>query len=59
MIVGAPGAKLDYASVVDRRRLESVAEIDRDVLIAVAAWFGKTRLIDNVIMAAGTTPPRG
>jgi len=49
MIGAAPGAALDYASVVDRRSLEGVSTIDREVLAAVAVRFGKTRLIDNVI----------
>lgn len=46
-----PGAVLDYASVVDRQTLEGVSTIDREVLVAAAVRFGKTRLIDNI--AAG------
>ena len=53
MIAAVPGAALDYASVVDRRSLESVKQVDREVLVAVAARFGKTRLIDNVIAGPG------
>jgi len=54
-IIGAvPGADLDYASVVDRRTLEGVSTIDREVLVAVAVRFGKTRLIDNLIAGPGT-----
>lgn len=48
--IAAAGAELDYASVVDRGTLASVDRIDGDVLVAVAARFGKTRLIDNVIV---------
>jgi pantoate--beta-alanine ligase len=44
------GAKLDYAFVVDRRNLEPVREIDRSVILAIAGWFGKTRLIDNLMV---------
>jgi len=53
MIGAVPGAALDYASVVDRRSLESVKEIVGEVLVAVAVRFGKTRLIDNVIAGPG------
>ncbi len=56
MIAATPGAALDYASVVDRRSLEDVSTIDREVLIAVAVRFGKTRLIDNVIAGPDLTP---
>jgi len=51
----APGAKLEYAAVVDPHNLESVLEIDRDVVVAVAAWFGKTRLIDNLTVQKQST----
>lgn len=56
MIGAVPGAALDYASVVDRRSLESVREVDREVLVAVAVRLGKTRLIDNVIAGPGGKP---
>jgi pantoate--beta-alanine ligase len=56
MIGGVRGASLDYASVVDRRTLESVQEVTGEVLVAVAVRFGKTRLIDNVI--AGPASPK-
>ncbi len=39
--------KIDYVSIVDIHTVEDVSFIDRDVLIAVAAYFGKARLIDN------------
>jgi pantoate--beta-alanine ligase len=53
MIGAVPGALLDYASVVDRRGLETVKEVNGEVLVAVAVRFGKTRLIDNVIAGPG------
>ena len=52
MIRAAPEAELDYARVVDRWTLEPVASMERDVLVAVAVRFGKTRLIDNWIIPA-------
>jgi pantoate--beta-alanine ligase len=54
MIGAVPGAILDYASVVDRRTLDGISTIDREVLVAVAVRFGKTRLIDNLIAGPGT-----
>lgn len=53
MIGAVPDAVLDYASVIHRHTLESVSTIDREVLVAVAVRFGKTRLIDNVIAGPG------
>jgi pantoate--beta-alanine ligase len=46
-----PLANLDYVAVVDAETLEPVDKVDdREILIAVAARFGKTRLIDNTIL---------
>lgn len=40
--------KVDYASIVDPNTLEDIRFIDRKVRIAVAAWVGSARLIDNI-----------
>lgn len=40
-------AKIDYVEVVDPLSLNKVDIIERDVLIAIAVYIGKTRLIDN------------
>lgn len=40
-------AKIDYVEVVDSLSLNKVDIIERDVLIAIAVYIGKTRLIDN------------
>ena len=45
-----PGARLDYFEVVDPDTLEPVADISRGALVAVAAFVGTTRLIDNVVL---------
>ena len=46
-----PHARLDYVSIVDAETLEKLDKIDeRPVLIAIAAYIGKTRLIDNIVM---------
>jgi pantoate--beta-alanine ligase len=46
----APDAVLDYAEVVDADSLEPVRQIHGDILIALAAKFGATRLIDNMLV---------
>jgi pantoate--beta-alanine ligase len=46
-----PRVRLDYVSVVDAESLEKLDKLDeRPILIAVAAYVGKTRLIDNTIL---------
>ena len=44
-----PLAKIDYVEVVDWNTLESVETMDGQVLVAIAVYIGKTRLIDNFI----------
>ena len=48
MIAAAPLARIDYLEIVNSKTLQPVAEAERDSLIAVAAFFGQTRLIDNL-----------
>lgn len=46
-----PRARLDYVSITDAETLEPIERIDeRPTLVAVAAYIGKTRLIDNTIL---------
>jgi len=46
-----PRARVDYVTVVDAETLEHLDRLDdRPILIAVAAYLGKTRLIDNTIL---------
>lgn len=40
-------AKIDYVEVVDSISLEAVEKIEKSVLVAIAVYIGKTRLIDN------------
>ena len=44
-----PLAKIDYVEVVDWNTLEPVENAEGPVLVAIAAYIGKTRLIDNFI----------
>lgn len=51
MVESEPLAILDYVAIVDNETLEKVEKIeDAEVLVAVAVNFGKTRLIDNIIL---------
>ena len=50
-IAAEPLAQLDYVAIVDADTLEPVERIaENAVLIAVAAHFGSTRLIDNTVI---------
>lgn len=42
-----PLAKIDYVEIIDSDSLESVDIIERNILIPIAVFIGKTRLIDN------------
>ena len=46
----AKAIRFDYAEIVDVRTLKSVSDVSQGALVAVAAWVGKTRLIDNVVL---------
>lgn len=56
-----PSVRLDYAAVVDPATLLPLTEITSRALIAVAAWVGSTRLIDNVLIenVSGSDALRG
>ena len=43
-------AKIDYVSIVDTKTLKEVRDITGEVLIALAVFIGKTRLIDNIVI---------
>jgi pantoate--beta-alanine ligase len=50
-IESEPRVRVDYVSVVDAETLEKLEKLDeRPMLIAVAAYIGKTRLIDNTML---------
>jgi len=42
--------KIDYVEVVNEETLEPVEYIEGKVIVAVACWVGKARLIDNIII---------
>lgn len=43
-----PLAKIDYVKIVDTLTMQQVSNINNTVLIALAVFVGKTRLIDNM-----------
>ena len=50
-IESEPLARVDYISAVDADSLEPIEKIDdREVLLSTAVYFGKVRLIDNVVI---------
>jgi pantoate--beta-alanine ligase len=48
-IASTPGARLDYVAVVDAQTLQPVEALRGQLLVALAVFFGQTRLIDNLL----------
>ena len=47
-----PECSLQYIAITDNTRMEKITDLkayEGDVLISLAAFFGKTRLIDNIL----------
>jgi pantothenate synthetase len=44
--------RLDYFEIVNPDTLEPTPKVSTPALVAVAAFVGKTRLIDNVVLGA-------
>jgi len=51
VIAEESAAKLDYLEIVDSDTLERVTNLSRGALVAIAAWIGSTRLIDNLVLS--------
>jgi pantoate--beta-alanine ligase len=47
---GESGAKLDYAEIVDAQTFEPLTQINRKAYVLIAAKFGETRLLDNMLV---------
>jgi pantothenate synthetase len=45
-----PAVRVDYLSVVDPESLKPLNALTSRALVAVAAYVGTTRLIDNVVL---------
>lgn len=52
MFAQEPSVRLDYFQIVDPDTLDPIDSISGRVLVAVAAYVGNTRLIDNTILSA-------
>jgi len=50
LIQKEPRVKIQYLEIVDSANLKPLAKVKGRVLIALAAYIGKTRLIDNIIV---------
>lgn len=50
VIAEEPQVRLDYLEIVNWDALDPVPDISRGALVAVAAYVGETRLIDNVVL---------
>lgn len=47
-LAAVPGARVDYAQILDADTLTPLPRVDRQALAAVAVFLGTTRLIDNI-----------
>jgi pantoate--beta-alanine ligase len=52
VLAGEPGVRVDYLASVDPDTLEDLEDVGGGALVAVAAWVGATRLIDNLVIPA-------
>lgn len=52
VLASEPGVRVDYCKIVDPDTLEDLTETHRGALVAVAAFVGTTRLIDNTLLPA-------
>jgi pantoate--beta-alanine ligase len=50
------GLRVEYVELVDAERLEPVDDVRGGALLAVAAWAGETRLIDNLVLLQANGP---
>jgi pantoate--beta-alanine ligase len=48
----SPFLELDYLELVDAETLQPIGQIKRPALLAVAAFYGEVRLIDNIVLGA-------
>lgn len=56
-ITADPLARLDYVSVADPVTLAELDHVTQRALFSTAVFFGKTRLIDNMLVEQEQTPP--
>lgn len=49
-LASEPLAKIDYVEAVNALTIENITELKGEVLVAMAVYIGKTRLIDNFLV---------
>ena len=50
-LASAPLGRVDYVEIVDADDLQPVTRVERKTLLALAVFFGRTRLIDNLVVS--------
>lgn len=50
LIENEPRARIEYISIADGQSLEELSFMDRQALVSLVVWIGKTRLIDNILL---------
>jgi pantoate--beta-alanine ligase len=50
VFAGEPAVRIDYVEIVDPATLDPMANVAGEALVAVAAYVGSTRLIDNILI---------
>ena len=53
-----PAVRVDYVEIVDTETLDPLADVSGGALVAVAAFVGATRLIDNIVLPGTVLPQR-
>ena len=49
-LTAIPGARVQYARILDAQTLQPLSRLDRPAVAAVAVYLGTTRLIDNLLV---------
>ena len=57
MLAPRPALRLQYAECVDSATLAPIARLRAGTVLAAAAFCGRTRLIDNIVLAAAAEAP--
>lgn len=50
ILAGTKKTKIDYLDIVNAENLKEIDYLKGKILVALAVWVGKTRLIDNIIL---------
>lgn len=50
-LIKKTSGKIDYISIADKETLKEIKTIENGALVSLAVRFGKTRLIDNIILS--------